>query len=182
MPATALASLLTLSYPFLIYFGQGRVEPRLLAGVLVGIALLRALSTRQAVWYWAAAATLLLAAFSMLGNGLLPLKLYPLLVNAVLLAVFAGSLRFGPPLIERLARLTEPELDARAIRYTRAVTQVWCGFFIVNGSLSLATALWADNAVWTAYNGCISYLLMGALFGGEWLVRQRVKSRNTTHG
>lgn len=139
MPATALASLLTLSYPFLIYFGQGRVEPRLLAGVLVGIALLRALSTRQAVWYWAAAATLLLAAFSMLGNGLLPLKLYPLLVNAVLLAMFAGS-------------------------------------------LSLATALWADNAVWTAYNGCISYLLMGALFGGEWLVRQRVKSRNTTHG
>ncbi|POZ60249.1 hypothetical protein [Chromobacterium alticapitis] len=182
MPAAVLASLLTLCYPFLIYFAQGRLEPRLLAAALIAIALLRALSTRQAVWYWAAGATLLLAAFSMLGNGLLPLKLYPLLVNAALLAVFGGSLRFGPPVIERLARLTEPALDAAGVRYTRAVTQVWCGFFIVNGSLSLATALWAGNAVWTAYNGCVSYLLMGALFGGEWLVRRRFKKRNSIHG
>ncbi|MGC0151700.1 hypothetical protein ACPRNU_04500 [Chromobacterium vaccinii] len=180
--STVLAGLLTLCYPFLIYFGQGRVDPRLLAGALVGIALLRALSTRQRAWYWACAATLLLAAFSMLGNGLLPLKLYPLLVNAVLFAIFAASLRFGPPVVERLARLTEPELDAAGVRYTRAVTQIWCGFFIVNGGVSLATALWADNAVWTAYNGCVSYLLMGALFGGEWLVRRRIQSRNTFHG
>lgn len=182
MPGAALASLLTLSYPFLIYFGQGWVEPRLLAAALIAVALLRALSARQTVWYWAAGATLLLALSSILGNDLLPLKLYPLLVNAVLFALFAGSLRFGPPIVERLARLTEPGLDDAGIRYTRTVTQVWCGFFIVNGTLSLATALWADNAVWAAYNGCVSYLLMGALFGGEWMVRRRVKSRNTANG
>ena len=44
-------------------------------------------------------------------------------------------------------------------------------------TLALATALWASDKTWALYNGLIAYLLMGALFAGEWLVRGRVRAR-----
>lgn len=167
---------LTLAYPFLVYLAMGRFEPRWMALLLFTLALLRALSARQPLWWAAVAAAGLLALLSTVFNQLLPLKLYPALVNAVLLAVFATSLRFGPPLVERLARLQDPVLPPYAVAYTRRVTQVWCGFFILNGSLALATALWASERVWALYNGMLAYLMMGALFAGEWLLRRRVKA------
>jgi len=65
--------------------------------------------------------------------------------------------------------------------YTRRVTWIWCGVFVLNGSLALATALWASNQVWALYNGLLAYVMMGALCGGEWLVRRRVKAAHA-HG
>ncbi|MGB8666210.1 MAG: hypothetical protein WCD24_15885, partial [Serratia inhibens] len=100
---------------------------------------------------------------------------YPVLVNVLLLLLFAYSLFAPPTVVERLARITEPQLDAAGVAYTRQVTQVWCGFFIVNGAIALATCLSGDIALWTLYNGGISYLLMGALMGIEWIVRKRVR-------
>ena len=54
---------------------------------------------------------------------------------------------------------------------------MWCGFFVVNGAVAAATALWATPAVWALYNGLLSYVAMGVLMGGEWLVRRRVRGR-----
>jgi len=171
---------LTAAYPLLILVGLGReVPPRQLALLLLVLGLLR---------LWAggrgpvrvrglAAAALALAAGSALLDHRLPLKLYPVLVNATLLGVFGASLLRGPPLVERLARLTEPDLPPQGVAYTRRVTQVWCGFFVVNGSLALATALWASERTWALYNGGIAYVAMGALMGGEWLLRQRLRAR-----
>lgn len=107
------------------------------------------------------------------------LLFYPLVVNAVMLAAFGGSLWTTMPLVERLARIREPHLPAAAVRYTRRVTQIWCLFFIVNGSIALLTALYGDMALWTAWNGMIAYLLIGALMAGEWLVRRRVMKRES---
>ena len=176
-PLTAALGVLTVAYPLLVYAGLGHVEPRHLALLLAGLALVRAAVARQPFWWAAAAGACLLALLSFMGNALLPLKLYPVLVNAVFLAVFGISLRHPPSAIERLARLTDPNLPDAAVPYTRRVTQVWCLFFLGNGSVALATAMWASNDVWALYNGLISYGLMGCLFGGEWLVRQRVKAR-----
>jgi len=102
---------------------------------------------------------------------------YPLVVNASMLLLFGASLWSPMPLVERLARLREPDLPPRAVRYTRRVTQVWCGFFIFNGSVALLTCLLNDVTLWTLWNGCISYLLMGTLMGGEWLLRQRIRKQ-----
>lgn len=173
----AIVSLLTLSYPVLVYLGMHHFEPRILAVLLALIALVRAFATRDKTWLLVSACALLLAAFAALGNQALPLKLYPVLVNAALLAAFALSLRFPPTAIERLARLHEPDLPPSGVRYTRQVTWVWCGFFLLNGSVALATALWASAETWALYNGLIAYLLMATLFGLEWLVRQHVKAR-----
>lgn len=171
---------LSLAYPLAVYLLLGRFEPRWLALLLCAMALIRALASRDRVWLWAAVVTGGLALWASMGNAVLPLKLYPVLVNATLLLLFGLSLRFGPPLVERMARLREPDLPPQALPYTRRVTQVWCAFFVLNGSVALATALWASERVWAIYNGVIAYLLIGGLFVGEWLLRQRLKAR--THG
>ena len=106
------------------------------------------------------------------------LLFYPVVINIVMLAVFGGSLWSAMPIVERLARLQEPDLNDAAIRYTRRVTQIWCAFFIVNGSIALLTALYGDMALWTLWNGMVAYLLMGTLMAVEWLVRQRVKRQH----
>lgn len=176
-----LVGLLTLAYPPLVYLGLGHFEPRWMALPLAAMAVLRAVATRERVWLAAAGGALVLAASSLLGNQALPLKLYPVLVNTILLTVFATSLAFPPSVIERLARLREPDLPASGVAYTRRVTQVWCGFFVLNGTTALVTALWASAATWALYNGLISYVLMGLLFAGEWVVRRRVRARHA-HG
>lgn len=176
MALTVLTVLLTLLYPVAIWYGHGQLEPRWLAGLLLLAAATRLPALRLGgVARWTAAGALLLAAGAAWSNLLLPLKLYPVLVNAALLAAFGYSLWHGPSMVERLARLREPDLPPAGVRYTRRVTQLWCAFFVVNGALALATALWASEALWSLYNGVIAYLLMGILFGGEWLARRRFK-------
>lgn len=109
------------------------------------------------------------------GSAELGLRLWPVAINLTLLLAFAQSLRHPPPLAERLARRREPDLPPHAVRYTRKVTQAWCVFFTLNGSIALATALYADIDLWAWYNGGIAYVLMLAMFAGEWCIRQRVK-------
>lgn len=173
---SALLLLLSLLYPLAVWLALGRFEPRWIALLLFALAALRALGTREPVWIAAAIAAAVLALLSTVLNAAMPLKLYPVTVNAALLTVFAISLLRPPSAIERLARLREPDLPPAAIAYTRRVTQVWCGFFVFNGSLALLTALYADDALWALYNGLIAYLLMGLLMGGEYVLRQRLRA------
>lgn len=106
------------------------------------------------------------------------LLLYPVVINAVLAITFYYSLLNPPPIIERLARLTKPNLPEHAIKYTRKVTIVWLCFFIINGLISYYTAFFCELQTWTLYNGLISYILMGTLFAIEYLVRLQVQKRH----
>jgi uncharacterized membrane protein len=174
-----LAVAVTVVYPLALWWGQGYFEPRVLAVLLllVVVGRMHALRMSRAVAWWIAG-TLSLIGFAVWANVILPLKLYPALVNFALLGVFAYSLVFPPPVVERLARLREPDLPPAAMGYTRRVTQIWCGFFAANGTIALATALWSSPAVWWLYNGFIAYLLMGILFAGEYCVRLYVRSQH----
>ena len=168
---------LTVLYPLLVYLGLGRFEPRWLAFLLFALALVRLGASRQPLWWVAAVSAGLLALATFLANAALPLKLYPVVVNGALLALFGASLARPPSAVERLARLTRPDLPPAAVAYTRKVTWVWCAFFVFNGAVAAATALWGSDAQWALYNGLVAYALMGALFAAEWLVRQRVMLR-----
>lgn len=167
----------SLAYPVVVYLALGHVSPRWIALLLVALALARAWVTRESFWLVAAALAGVLAIAGALGDQWGPLKLYPALVNLVMFGLFAMSLWRGPTVVERLARLREPDFPPAAVAYTRRVTQVWCGFFVVNGLVATATALWASAGVWALYNGLLSYVAMGLLMGGEWLVRRRVRGR-----
>lgn len=176
MAWTALTVAVTLLYPLAIWFGHGQVEPRWLAALLLLAAATRLPAMRlSAAARWSVAGALVLVACAIWSNLLLPLKLYPVLVSAALLAGFGYSLTTPVSAIERMARLRGDDFPPAAQAYMRKVTQVWCVFFVFNGATAFATALWASEAVWSLYTGVVSYALMAVLFGVEYLVRLRFK-------
>ena len=165
-----------LSYPFAVYFGQQQLSPRVFALLLGALWLARLLSQAQRPGSrWMAAAALAFCLLLGLADNPDLLRWYPVLMSLFCLGLFGLSLKFGPPLIERLARLREPDLPEAGVRYTRQVTKLWIGFFLANASIASALTLWAPLSWWALYTGLISYGLMGLLFAGEWLVRQRVR-------
>ncbi len=106
-------------------------------------------------------------------------RLYPVFMNITMLLAFGVTLWKPPSMIERFARIRDPDLDARGVVYTRYVTMVWMAFFVVNGSIALWTALHGTWLQWGAYNGGISYALAGCLMGIEYIVRRMVRSRKS---
>lgn len=180
-----LTGLMLLAWPFLIVFG---LTHNSLHWLLPLMALLLVFRLRQArrntgpmrvVAQTVALAGITLCVASYLLKTHQLLLFYPVVVNLVMLALFGSSLWTAMPLVERLARLREPDLPPAGVRYTRTVTQVWCGFFIFNGAVALFTVLHGDIALWTLWNGMIAYILMGTLMATEWMVRLRVIKRET---
>jgi uncharacterized membrane protein len=102
------------------------------------------------------------------------LLLYPVLVNLVLFSLFFGSLYGKRSMVEHFARFRTPDLTEEAVAYTRNVTKCWSVFFVVNGSIAYVTGHYFSLNVWVLYNGFIAYMVMGLLFGIEFLVRMRV--------
>ncbi|MEM0650965.1 hypothetical protein AAFL31_03945 [Klebsiella huaxiensis] len=179
-----LTGLLLLAWPFLIWFGLAHNSLHWLLPLMALLLFLRFRQTRRQAGplrivtqvVAIAGMTLCIASYLLKTHQLL--LFYPVVVNAVMLAVFGGSLWSSMPIVERLARLREPALSDNGVRYTRRVTQIWCAFFIINGGIALFTALRGDMSLWTAWNGMLSYLLMGTLMAGEWLVRRRMIKRD----
>lgn len=109
----------------------------------------------------------------------LSVRLYPVFMNAAMLAAFVVTLWNPPSMIERFARMFEPGLPDSGVRYTRNVTLLWSAFFAVNGSVALWSVLQPGWSTWVIYNGFIAYLAAGLLFAGEYLVRRNVRARQS---
>ncbi|MEB3767075.1 septation protein IspZ [Acinetobacter sp. MD2] len=101
------------------------------------------------------------------------LKFYPVAMSLAALSIFAMTLLRPPSMIERFARVFEPDLPESGVIWTRKVTMVWCGFFFINACIALYTVFFAPMQIWVLYNGLVSYLLMGILLGGEFILRKR---------
>lgn len=171
----------TISYPFLVWFSLDYFQPRFVALALAGLFLLRFLAQGaslsagpQGAWLAPACAVFLVAVA--LVNETSWLLAYPVFVSLVFFAVFSFSLAYPPTVVERLARLDDPELPPKGVAYTRKVTQVWSAFFLGNAGLSLATIWYGDQWLWSLYNGCVFYVLMGILMAVEMAVRRRVRA------
>ena len=170
-----------IAYPFLVYFGLRVASPAVLAVGLVGILAVRLLFDRGGdaqrrfapVFVIAAVGALLLVVLSPLAG----LQSYPIFVSLAFAGLFAYSLWRPPTFIERVARISHPDLPQGALPYLRKVTLVWLGFFLANAAVSAATAMSGNLELWMLYNGFISYILMGTLFVAELLVRRRVRRR-----
>lgn len=178
---TIVLTILGIAYPFAVYASMGHVPP----GVFVILAL-ALLAGRVAILRGRAIGRVMLPPLAAVAIGTIALgladaaiaaKTYPVLMSFAFAAAFGLSMLKPPSLIEIFATLTDPEPSPAARTYMRKVSAVWCGFLLINGALSLVTALWGSAALWALYNGLIAYLLMGALFGGEWLVRRHVRAQ-----
>lgn len=174
-PAGMVLGLLALCYPILIYTGLQHFPPWTMGVGLVGVIAARlAMSPRRTPFViagWLSAVALVAMLIALPTDGI---RLYPVIVSLSLAAVFIASLISPPSAIERIARIGEPDLPPAGVIYTRHVTIVWVGFFLLNAAIATWTALFASLETWTLYNGFISYIAMGVLFGAEFLVRQRM--------
>lgn len=174
-------ALVSVAYPFLVYFGLTRFSPLIVGVFLLGFLTLRVVLKRGQsknspvgrIFIF----VILIVALLMFVDELLAIKAYPVIVSLSMAAVFGYSLLSPPTIIEKIARLREPDLDSHAISYTRKVTIAWIGFFIVNAAISTWTALFASIEIWTLYNGFISYILIGLMFAVELTVRHFVRQR-----
>jgi uncharacterized membrane protein len=92
------------------------------------------------------------------------------------LSIFLYSI-IKPPAVITLIAGTRGKLTVNSVEYTKKVTKVWCVFFLANALISLVTVFLSDE-IWALYNGLISYVLMGVLFLGEWIVRKRFKAND----
>jgi uncharacterized membrane protein len=176
--------LLIAAYPFIVYFGLHYFCPRYLALIIVLIFLMRFTLSRYKTTSLSNFATIaitfagiVLCVTAMISNNMLTIRLYPFFINLTFFAVFTYSLIHPPTIIEKLARLTDPHLTQSAIRYTKNVTVIWAAFFTINGAIALWTALFSPLKIWTFYNGFLSYILIGSLFSGEFIVRCIVKNK-----
>ncbi|MFZ1866195.1 MAG: hypothetical protein WAU39_18385 [Polyangiales bacterium] len=172
------AALALLVYPFAVYVGLTRWDTRTAAlGLLVLVA--PAALTRfgkhrsselKAVAFVPLVTVGLLGLSAALDDAGFVLFV-PVLVNLGLLATFAPTLRWGRPMIERFARLQEPELPGAKVAWCRMWTWIWCVFFLLNAGTAAALALLAPLEWWTLYNGLIAYGLIGVMFAVEFVLR-----------
>lgn len=168
---------LALLYPLAIYFGINYIQPWLIAVILASLLLARfhnepALDKHKRLILIIA---VLYCSLAIWNNDLITLRFYPVLINLSLMIIFIASLYFPPPVIERLARLQHPDLLPKGVTYTRKVTKIWSVFFLINGLIAAATALWCSFVWWSLYNGLIAYVLMGLLMAIEYWVRGRTQ-------
>lgn len=166
------------TYPALIYAAHTRLPTRSVGGLvlaLLAVTMLVRLRSR-AIDLWQIARphlplfALILAAI--VWNERLLLLLLPVVVSSYLCATFAWSLRRGPPMIERFARLMEDDLPDFTLPYCRRVTALWCAFLAANAGLVALLATAAPLAWWALYTGPGFYVLLSILLGAEYCVRK----------
>ena len=173
-----LVGALTLLYPVLIYFGLAHLRPGVFAALLAVLVLLRPAGLSSAERKRALLPVVIVLCYATLVailDSALLLRFYPVLMNLLMLAAFSYSLFGDMPMIERIARARGMEITPLAKAYVRRVTQLWCGFFVLNAAIAAYTALHSSWEIWTLYNGFIAYLLVGLLIVGELVFRHFYK-------
>jgi uncharacterized membrane protein len=173
-------AIVVIAYPLAIFWGLTHLSARsvslmVLALVIPGIAWRFRKADRATFW---SIVRLPIAILCLLLGGIATddprfVLALPVLINAVLLIEFGSSLRVGStPMIERFARLQDPDLDPPKQRHTRQWTIAWCAFFVGNGAIAAGLAWLAPLWWWTVYTGGIAYALMGAMFAIERIQRR----------
>jgi uncharacterized membrane protein len=181
-PLMIVVAVIGVAYPFAVYFGLQLFSPLVIALALISFLIVRILSSwrekKQVRELVALSLTLSCVVLLSFVDQLLAIKSYPVALSLSLASLFTYSLLNPPNMIERFARMVEPNLNEQGVRYTRKVTMVWIGFFICNAVVSFGTAVYGDLEVWTFYNGFLSYVCVGGLMGVEFIVRQFVKKHH----
>ncbi|MFT4928001.1 MAG: putative membrane protein [Phenylobacterium sp.] len=175
-----LITIVSIGYPLIVFFGLKVFSPNIMAGLLLALIVARLTLMRSQITPWVKTSLIcasVLLCFAALFNSTFLIQFYPVVVSLTFLAVFALSLYRPPCVIETLARLTDPDLPEQGVKYTIKVTKAWCVFFLSNALIAAYTAIFMSLEHWTLYNGLISYGLIGLMFGIEYMIRIRVKSK-----
>jgi uncharacterized membrane protein len=87
---------------------------------------------------------------------------------------FAASLRPGrDALVTRFALLVEGTLSPAGLAYTRRVTLAWAVFSTAIAAVSVLLFCFAPLEGWSLFANLLTLPLVGVMFVGEYLVRER---------
>lgn len=176
--------MLALAYPFAVHYSvlTGRPAPALALLAALAAYVLGSLLAIGSLARWMlplAASALALAAPD---AGSLLLDLPPILIPVLLCWLFGRTLANGStPLISRFAEFEQGgALTTELARYTRRLTWIWTLFFVALAAISAWLAASGDRVAWSWFTNFASYLLVGALFLGEFVYR-RIRYRRYRH-
>jgi uncharacterized membrane protein len=177
LAAVALATIFVLSvaYPAVVYFTKDRIGPLAFIALAEALLLLRLLTLpRPQARNWRPALIVALVLLPLLAvlDAALASRLYPVLLSLIFAAVFVLSLWQPPSLIERMARLRHGDLPPEGRLYCRRLTVVWAVWLFANAAIAAALAMVGADDYWALWTGLVSYLVMGALFAGDYILRQ----------
>jgi uncharacterized membrane protein len=181
--AWPIVALAYLGYPFAVHWllaaGRPRIALALATVALGGLCW----SLADARWRWL---VLLMIALSSLAAGVLHadelvLFLPPIAINLGLAFFFASTLSRGrEPLISWFARVERGGLASDLKVYTRRLTWIWVGFFLIMAAVSVVLAITGPRIAWAWFTAAGNYLCVGMLFAGEYVYR-RVRFAHYEH-
>jgi uncharacterized membrane protein len=174
----ALGIALFLAYPATAHFARPSTAVALLATLAAYVA--ASLIVRHpARWLVPMACSTLF--FSGLPD--MPWLLYvpPVAINLALCWLFGRTLARGRvPLISRFALLEQGVLSDELAAHARRVTWLWTLLFAGAAIASAVLALSGNRDAWSLFTNLVNYLLVAALFLGEFVYR-RLRFRNYRH-
>ena len=123
-----------------------------------------------------------IGAVSLFLNSSLVLKLYPALADLAYITVFTTSLFVSPPFafyfIDIFDKSIKEKLPKAAFeRYCFRATLVWCVFFFLDGIIAVCTVFFGTDIIWGIYNSGITYVIMGLIFAGEFILLKMLVKR-----
>jgi uncharacterized membrane protein len=96
-------------------------------------------------------------------------------VHLLLALVFGLTLQAGrEPLVTALARRVHGTMTPAMAAYSRKVTAVWTGYFVVMATLSLVLYAVAPFDVWATFANLVTPFAILFMFIGEYLLRYRL--------
>ena len=169
---------LFISYPAVAHFGMPATALALLAALAAYVAV--SLFTGPAL-RWLAPPAAGIAVYWAAPPAEWLLFIPPILINLALAWLFGRTLVRGrTPLIARFALMEQGTLSAELVSYTRTLTWLWTLLFIAAAAVSLALALSGHRDAWSLFTNFQNYVLVAALFLGEFVYR-RVRFRHYRH-
>lgn len=125
--------------------------------------------------------TLLVIVSSWANATIFALYMPPILLPLLLFGVFGRTLMPGQtPIITAIGEEARGPLSTELRSYTRRVTLLWTTIFFAMVSASLLLPFLASKELWSLFTNLINYLVVAALFVGEYIYR-RLRFRDHDH-
>ena len=143
-------------------------------GLLVAAILWQGLvKTNKIVWLSFIGIGVVLAGFAFLGLSKYIAFLPPIVIPLIIAIVFIHSLtKNNVPLVTDIGEKARGPLSEEMRHYTRGVTTLWAYVLVAMALWSMVLPLTHSMLLWSIVTNFLNYLLIGALFVGEFVYRQ----------
>jgi uncharacterized membrane protein len=131
-----------------------------------------------------------IGAISLFMDDALIIKLYPALADLAYLTIMITSFFFPPPFAYYFIDIFDKSMKTKISKekfdtYCFRASIVWCIYFVVDGIISVITTYYTtyynpgDWRIWGIYNGGITYVIMGLIFTGEFIILKMKKKKHS---